>query len=121
MKLSVQFAILFISLPLQVQAGVFKCTLPDGSTSFQDTPCPANAGQSTVTLHSASVDSAATPKNTSLPSKEEKAEVAKLFASCAHAMDHWNAVKAAKATRSGTANSDAELKAAEKRVADECN
>jgi hypothetical protein len=24
---------------------VYRCTLPDGSTSFQDTPCDAQAGQ----------------------------------------------------------------------------
>ena len=34
---------LFASLPHAAWAQVYKCTQPDGSTSFQGTPCPSSA------------------------------------------------------------------------------
>ena len=40
--------VLFMLCPLQAQAKAHRCTLPDGSTQFQDTPCPSGAASAEV-------------------------------------------------------------------------
>jgi hypothetical protein len=117
MKLPVQCVILFICLPLIAQAGAYKCKQPNGSVSFQDTPCPANAESSSVTLPPAAAAESSTQSADGTVHGHIKLdqESRTLVENCFHAMDRWNAVKAAKDNRPG------ELAAAEKRVADACN
>ncbi|HXA47083.1 MAG TPA: DUF4124 domain-containing protein [Burkholderiaceae bacterium] len=117
MKLAAPSIILFICLPLFAQAGAYKCKQPNGSVSFQEAPCPANAESSSITLpRAAATDSSTQPAGVTYHEHIKlDQETRGLFDNCMHAMDHWNAVKAAKNNRAG------DLAAAEKQVADACN
>jgi hypothetical protein len=50
MKIPVQCLIVLICVPLVALADAYKCKQPNGSMSFQDTPCAKDAVGSTVAL-----------------------------------------------------------------------
>lgn len=53
LHLSTVLALLIAALPLPSVAQAYKCKQPNGSTSFQDQPCPNGSTGTTVTLQSA--------------------------------------------------------------------
>jgi len=53
LHLSTVLALLIAALPLPSVAQAYKCKQPNGSTSFQDQPCPTGSTGSTVALQSA--------------------------------------------------------------------
>ncbi len=50
------------TLPLPSAAQAYKCKQPNGSTTFQDQPCPNGSTGTTVTLHSAPPAQAKAPQ-----------------------------------------------------------
>jgi hypothetical protein len=50
----IQFALVAACFPFAAHATAFKCTLPGGGTTYQDTPCQGGAAQQSVSLTNSS-------------------------------------------------------------------